>query len=764
MLAAVLFGFAAALAAPWIHRLGRSATGWILAAVPAALFAYFVNLAGPVARGEVIRQSHAWIPSLGVSLSFTADGLSVLFALLISGIGALVVVYAGGYLAGHPQLGRFFAYLLLFMASMLGLVLADNVIALFVFWELTTLSSYLLIGFDHEREGARSAALKSLLVTGIGGLALLAGLILLAQAGGSPELSALAKHGDAIRSHPLYAPILALILAGAFTKSAQVPFHFWLPAAMEAPTPVSAYLHSATMVKAGVYLLARLYPILGGTDPWLFAVTAVGAVTMVVGAWMALRRTDLKLILAYSTVSALGILTLLLGLGTPLAIEAVPAFLLGHALYKGALFLIAGAVDHETGARGVDRLGGLRQAMPLTALAAVGAALSMAGIPPFFGFLGKELLYEAVSESPSPALLTAAAVLASMLFVAIAGVVGLKPFFGKAIGTPKRPHEAPASLWSGPSLLAGAGLLFGLLPGLVEPSLVSPAATAIMGRPVTVPLTLWHGWNPVLALSAITLAGGIGAYAGQEWLGRVAVRFATVSSWGPERWYQIALDGLNGLARAQTRILQNGYLRIYLGTVVATTVIFAGFALVGGSWTAALHDRSELRFYDAVIAGLLLVAGIAAACSPSRLGAVALLGAVGYGVALIFVIFGAPDLAITQFLVESLTVILFVLVFYHLPDFAKLSPAWTRMRDALLAVLAGGVITALVWTATRTQLQPSISTYFNEQAVPRAHGRNIVNVILVDFRALDTLGEITVLGIAALGVFALLKFRKDKAE
>ncbi|MBI2088067.1 MAG: NADH-quinone oxidoreductase subunit L, partial [Deltaproteobacteria bacterium] len=370
MLFAVLSGFAAALLAPWIDRVGRGRTGWIIAVLPATLFAYFATFVASIRNGEVIRQSHAWIPSLGIDLSFTADGLSVLFALLISGIGALVVVYAGGYLAGHPQLGRFFSYLLLFMSAMLGLVLADNVIALFVFWELTTLSSYLLIGFDHEREAARSAALKSLLVTGIGGLALLAGLILLAQAGGSPELSALAKHGDAIRSHPLYAPILALILAGAFTKSAQVPFHFWLPAAMEAPTPVSAYLHSATMVKAGVYLLARLNPVLGGTDPWLFTVTTTGAVTMVVGAWMALQRTDLKLILAYSTVSALGVLTMLLGLGTPLAIKAASVFLLGHALYKGALFLIAGAVDHETGTRSFDRLGGLKKAMPLTALAA----------------------------------------------------------------------------------------------------------------------------------------------------------------------------------------------------------------------------------------------------------------------------------------------------------------------------------------------------------------------------------------------------------
>jgi multicomponent Na+:H+ antiporter subunit A len=764
MLFAILFGFAAALAAPWIHGPGRSATGWILAVVPAVLFAYFAGLAGQVAQGEVIRHSHAWVPSLGISLSFTADGLSLLFALLITGVGALVCIYAGGYLAGHPQLGRFFAYLLLFMASMLGLVLADNVIALFVFWELTTLSSYLLIGFDHERDAARDAALAALLVTGIGGLALLAGLILLGQAGGTLELSALMGRGEVVRAHPLYLPILALVLAGAFTKSAQVPFHFWLPAAMEAPTPVSAYLHSATMVKAGIYLLARLNPVLGGTDPWLFALTTVGAVTMVVGAWIAIQRTDLKLILAYSTVSALGVLTMLLGLGTLLAIKAASVFLLSHALYKGALFLVAGAVDHETGTRHFDRLGGLRKAMPITALAAVVAGLSMAGMPPFFGFLGKELLYEAASESPLSAALTSASLLASMLFVAIAGIAGIKPFFGKERDTPKHPHEAPVSLWLGPSLLAGSGLLLGLLPVLVESRLLAPAATAVFGQPIAVHLALWHGWSPVLALSAITIGGGIAVYAGQAWLARTAARLGKLSVLGPERWYQLALDGLNGLARAQTRILQNGYLRVYLLTVVATTVGLLGAALIGADSWPSLDGGFEIYSYDIVIAALMLVAAVAAACSRSRLGAVALLGAVGYGVALVFIVFGAPDLAMTQFLVESLTVILFVLTLYHLPDFTKLSPATTRLRDAVVAGLAGAVITALVWTATRTQIHPPISPYFGEQAVPAAHGRNIVNVILVDFRALDTLGEITVLGIAALGVFALLKFRKDKSE
>ncbi len=764
VLLAVLSGFCAALLAPWIHRLARPVSGWVIAVLPIGLFFYFVLLAARIAREESIRHSHAWVPSLGINLSFSADGLSILFALLITGIGALVFIYAGGYLNGNAQLGRFYSFLLLFMSSMLGLVLADNVIALFVFWELTTLSSYLLIGFDNDREASRSAALKALLVTGIGGLALLAGLILLAQVGGTVELSSLLASGEMIRSHPFYLPILVLVIAGAFTKSAQVPFHFWLPAAMEAPTPVSAYLHSATMVKAGIYLLARLSPILGGTDPWYLALTTVGALTMVVGAWTALNRQDLKQILAYSTVSALGLLTFLLGLGTLVAIKAAIVFLLGHALYKGSLFLVAGAVDHETGTRDVSRLGGLRRHMPITAAAAALAGLSMAGFPPFFGFLGKELIYETTLGSPNPHFLTSAALLTSILFVAIAGFVGLKPFFGSEVSAPKHPNEAPVTLWLGPNLLAALGLILGVAPGLLDSALLGPAASNVFGRPITVDLAIWHGWTLPLALSALTIVGGIGVYGGQRALRTVGARFATIATWGPERWYQLAIDGLNGLARGQTRVLQHGYLRIYLLIVVTAAIFPSALALLRGNLLPAYSNDIEFTFYDAAIAAVLLIAALAVAVSTSRLSAVVLLGAVGYGVALIFVIFGAPDLAMTQFLVESLTVILFVLTLYHLPEIGRMSPALTRLRDALVAGISGGVITALIWTATRTEIHPTISAYFTEHAVPLGHGRNIVNVILVDFRALDTLGEITVLGIAALGVFALFKFRKDDSE
>lgn len=761
---AVLSGFVMALAAPWLHRIARSTSGWVLALFPLALTVYFAGQAGRVAAGEVLAVSIDWVPSLGIALSFYLDGLSLLFALLISGIGALVVVYAGGYLAGHAHLGRFYAFLLMFLASMLGLVLANNVITLFVFWELTSVSSYLLIGFEHEREAARQAALQALLVTGLGGLALLAGLLLLGQAGGSMELSELLTRGEAIQAHPFYAPILLLILAGAFTKSAQFPFHFWLPSAMEAPTPVSAYLHSATMVKAGIYLLARFNPVLGGTELWFYIVTAAGAATMLIGAYLALQQSDLKRILAYSTMSALGMMVLLLGLGTELAVKAAIVSILVHALYKGALFLVAGAVDHETGTRDVDRLGGLRRAMPITAAAAALAALSMAGLPPLFGFIGKEMVYEAVFEAPTAVvLLTGVVVLSSMFLLAVAGVAGLRPFFGERASTPKHPHEAPLSLWLGPFLLAGLGLFSGLFPGAAG-WLVSPAVAATWGQSTGVELALFHGWSPVLLLSAITVAGGLGLFAGRSACRRAASRLAIGSRWGATRWYELALDGINRLARAQTRFLQSGYLRYYLLTIIATMLGLTAYTLLSRAGLPVPQGSLQVPLYQAVLAGLILLAALAAVSLQSRLGAVAALGVVGYGVALIFVLFGAPDLAMTQFLVETLTVILLVLVLYHLPRFATLSTRRERVRDMAVALLAGGLMTALVLAAAAVQPQLEVSSYMADHSAALAHGRNVVNVILVDFRGLDTFGEITVLAVVGIGVYSLLKLRIRKGD
>ncbi|MBE0569479.1 MAG: putative monovalent cation/H+ antiporter subunit A [Deltaproteobacteria bacterium] len=764
MLFAVLSGFVLAVFAVWIHRLIPRAAAWLLALLPFGLTLYFLGLAGTVAGGETLRSFHPWVPSLGVNLSFTLDGLSLLFALLISGIGALVVVYSGRYLEGHPHAGRFHAYTLMFMASMLGVVLADNLILLFVFWELTSVSSYLLIGFDHEREKARKAALQALLVTGGGGLALLAGFLLLGDIGGSLDISELSARGEALRGSPRYLPILLLVLLGAFTKSAQFPFHFWLPNAMEAPTPASAYLHAATMVKAGIYLLARLSPVLGNDPAWQIPVTAVGVLTMLAGAWLALQQTYLKLLLAYSTMSALGALTMMLGLGNGPAVAAAVVFLPAHALYKGSLFLVAGSVDHVTGERNVTRLSGLGRSMAVTAAAAMGAAASMAGLPPLLGFLAKENLLGAAWAAPAVrAAFLGAVVLAGAAYVAIAGIVGFRPFVGTARAMRTDPHEAPIALWLGPFLLALLGVLGGMLPGAYA-SLLSAAASAILGVKYEVRLALWHGFDPMLILSATAVAGGIGLYAVRGRLVALRARWGHLGAWGPSHWYDVGMKELVLLARRQTRLLQSGYLRTYLTIIVITTLALAGHALVRGGGVRFNAPLSGVRFYELSLAILILVAAAATVHSRSRLAAVATLGVVGYGIALLFILRGAPDLAMTQFIVETVTVVLFVLALHHLPPFSKLSTRGSRARDALVALLAGGLMTAFVLITTGGRHHPSISGYFAEMSVPMAHGRNIVNVILVDFRGLDTLGEITVLAVAGIGAYALLKLQAGRRK
>lgn len=760
MLILVFSGFMAAFIAPWIHRSIPRFSGWFLAGVPLALFCLFAVNNGPVAGGEIIRASLPWAPSLGVTLSLYLDGLSLLFSLLILGTGTLVLIYSSGYLKGHHHLGRFYSFILLFMSSMLGLVLADNILTLFVFWELTSLSSYLLIGFEHGRSAARKGALQALLVTGTGGLALLAGLLLMGMVGGSMELSELLNQGELIRSHQLYLPILLLILAGAFTKSAQFPFHFWLPSAMEAPAPVSAYLHSATMVKAGIYLLARLSPIVGGTDAWFALLVSAGGVTMLAGAILSVLQKDLKLILAYATVSSLGMLTLLLGLHTELGVQAAMVFLLVHALYKGTLFLVAGIVDHSTGTRNVDLLGGLYKGMPVIAAAAVMAALSMGGLPPLFGFVGKELLYEAQLQSPQlPLIIIGAGVTANILIVAAAAMLVIKPFFGPLQHKEQEGHPPGLSLWLGPLLLAVLGLFFGIAPGAVARLIISPAVNAVRGEPVMTELALWHGVNPVFLLGVATVLCGTLVYMGRTLLHRGAIRWKMVGDWGPARWYDLSLEGMLRTADFQTRFLQSGYLRYYLMTVLAAAFMLLIYTLAGKAGITGVTAWPSAYFHEWVIAIMILMAAVVAATSDSRLATVAALGVVGYGVALIYILFGAPDLAMTQFSIETLSIILFVLVLYRLPRFSILSGKVARTRDILVALANGSVMTLLVLTATSEPVHSRISRFFAENALVQAHGHNVVNVILVDFRALDTLGEITVLAVASLGVYALLKGR-----
>ncbi len=763
MLYAILSTFVLAALAPWVHQQAGRHSGWVLALLPAGLFLYFARFLPAINAGEVVVLVTPWMPGLDIQLSFLVDGLSLLFALLISGIGFFIVSYAGRYLEKSRDLGRFYVLILSFMGSMLGLVLADNLVAMFVFWELTSVTSYLLIGYNHEDLKARKAALQGLIVTVAGGLALLAGIVMLAIAGGSYELSEILNSGDAVREHALYLPLLILILLGAFTKSAQVPFHFWLPNAMAAPTPVSAYLHSATMVKAGVYLLARLNPSLGGTEVWFTVLALFGAATMFTGVFLAFRSTGIKSVLAYSTVMALGTLTMLIGIGTETALLAAMAFLLAHSLYKGALFLVAGILDHEAGAKDFLQTGGLRAALPVTSAFAILAALSLGGIVPLFGFVAKELMLESVLGAPGwVPLLALLAIASAILGVAVAAIVGIRPWFGKRVEMPKQPHEAPPALIAGPAVLASLGLIFGLGPGLAEGGILAAAARAVNGgEPVDAYLSLWHGLNWPLAISTVALVLGLLLYRHWDRARAALAWMETAAKYGPERAYDWMMDGVVRVSEWQTRLLQSGYLRYYIMFIILTTAAMVGMtARIHGVSVGPLH-LDDLRFYELTIVSVMVASALFAVLSRSRLAAVAALGSFGFTVALMFVMFSAADVGITQILVETLTVILLVLVLFRLPGFLGLSSRWIKLRDASVALAAGGMITLLLISTHNARGFDSIAWYFIEESVPSGYGRNIVNVILVDFRALDTLGEIFVLALAAVGVYAMIRFRAE---
>ncbi len=759
MLAPILALLLASALAPAAHRVLGKRAGVVLASAPALLFAHFARFLGPAAAGQAVEESWPWVAGMGIRLAFRLDGLSLLFAFLVTGIGAIVIVYGGGYLKGDSRLPRFYSAILFFMAAMLGLVLADDALALFVFWELTSVSSYLLIGFDHEQEKARKSALQALFVTGAGGLALLAGLLLIGQVAGTLQLSALGAQAAAIQGHDVYLPALLLVLLGAFTKSAQFPFHFWLPGAMAAPSPVSAYLHSATMVKAGIYLLARLNPALGGTDAWHYLVILAGTATLVTGAVLAYGQTDLKRLLAFTTVSALGTLTLLVGISTDLSARAAMVFLLVHALYKAALFLGVGAIDHEAGTRDVRLLGGLARLMPLTGIAVIASALSMAGLPPFFGFLAKELFYEAKYEAPQAGdLLVVASFVGSALVAAAAGLVAWRPFFGRVRGAPTHVHEAPPALWLGPVLLAASSVALGLFPELLAVPLVQPAASAVQGEHTEVVLRPWAGVNPAFVQTLLMLALGGVLYAAHD---RMLLRLEPLrrlAAWGPNRVYQAVLAAIVALSKAQTRLLQNGVLGWYLFVTIGTTVALGSYALVTrvGAVDAPLEP---VRPGEALVALAMAAAAVAVVRARSLLVAIAALGVVGYGVAVVFLLFGGPDLALTQFSIETLSVLLFVLVLRRLPPLRTLSPRKERVRDGVLAVAGGAFVTVLVLAATAAPPSTALRDYFAANSLALAYGRNVVNVILVDFRGFDTLGEITVLAVAAIGVVALLRLR-----
>ena len=744
----------------WLGGRGP-ASARLLAIIPAILTAYFVRTLATVADTGPFTVELPWAPNLGLTLAFHFDGLGLLFANLITGIGVVIVLYAISYLEGHPLLGRFLVTLFAFMGSMLGVVLSDNILLLFVFWELTGFTSYFLIAFDHERAEARRSALQALLVTGAGGLALLGAGVGISQITGTTSLSELRLTGFPLVEHPAYAILAGLVLLAAFTKSAQFPFHFWLPNAMEAPTPVSGYLHSATMVKAGLYLVARMTPLLGGTPFWMGLVATAGTLTMVGAAYRSLLETDLKRILAYTTLAALGAIMLMLSAGTAVATAAALVYLVAHAFYKGALFLVAGTVDHGTGTRDIRELSGLRRVLPGAAVAGGLAAFSMAGLPPLFGFIAKEGFYQSLAAfdlAPfGPTVFLALAVGASAMMGAAALIAGVQPFVGK-VTKPSDAHAPPPALWIAPVVLAGIGPVLGIVPAIAETALIQ-AVAPVVGEVAPIGLALWHGLTPALLLSVITVI-----------LTLVIYRFRAVARGGPfvhspgtEELYTGTLAALDALSRRVAPALQSASIRSYVRVIVVTAVGLVGAAFLVSGDLPEIQGGSPIRAHEAIVALLIMLGAISAAVARTAMAAVLSLGAVGYGIGLLYVLFSAPDLAATQFTIETLTVVIFVLVFYQFSGFGDKLTWMHRTRDALIAAAVGTTITFLVLVAAGTGSVSRLADYFVEAAPTLAHGRNVVNVILVDFRAFDTMGEITVLVTVAIGVRALLKIGKERA-
>ncbi len=760
---AVLLPFLGAAGVAWGSRLGRP-TAILLALLVVLMPAILVlSLLDPLVAGETRVESFPWLPEAGLNIAFRLDGLGLLFAGLILGIGALVILYARYYLAAEDNLGRLYAYLLLFMGAMLGVVLSENLIQMLMFWELTSLSSFLLIGYWRQREDARTGARMALAVTGAGGLALLGGVLLLGRMTGSYDLSVILASGDLIRAHPLYVPTLVLILLGIFTKSAQFPFHFWLPHAMAAPTPVSSYLHSATMVKAGVFLLARLFPALAGTWEWNHLVAGFGMLTLLTGAVIALFQHDLKGLLAYSTISHLGLITILFGIGTPLAAVAGIFHIINHATFKAGLFMAAGIIDHETGTRDMRRINGLWKSMPYTGTLAMVAASAMAGVPLFNGFLSKEMFFgEAVGVAGAMALgwlLPVAATLAGAFAVAYSLRFVHDVFFnGEPIDLPKHPHEPPRWMRVPVEILVVICLLVGILPALtVEPILHLAVSAVLQGPPPEHDLAIWHGFSPAVLMSILAMGGGLFIYSLRQpifaWWdrhgGRVDFR----------RSYERLLEVVLTLARGVAAWLDQGSLPHLLRLLVIAALILGLAGWLGSG--SPLTGPASLTTLDVIslITGLVMaVAAIATLIwHRQRYLALVLVGAVGLMVALLFVEFSAPDLALTQLSVEVVTVILLLLALYFLPQTSSAetrSPR--RWGDALIAVLAGLGMSILTW-AILTRPYDSIAGFFLDNSVPGGGGRNVVNVILVDFRGFDTLGEITVLALAGLAIFAMLE-------
>ncbi len=757
----VALPFLGALLPGLMNTAGRAACAGVTFTVTlAALIGLLTNLPAVLA-GEVVTTGFDWIPVLGLNVTLMLDGLGFFFACLILGIGLLIITYARFYLAREDNMGEFFTYLLLFQGAMVGIVLSDNILLLLVFWELTSLSSFLLIGFWKHLPEGRQGALMALTVTGMGGLAMIGGMLILGNIVGSYDLSVILQHRDMIQASPLYLPALLLILLGCFTKSAQFPFHFWLPHAMAAPTPVSAYLHSATMVKAGIFLMARMWPVLSGTPEWFMIVTSAGLITMVLGAVIGLFKHDLKALLAFSTVSHLGLITMLLGTGTAFGAMAAVFHILNHATFKAALFMSAGIIDHETHTRDIRRLGGLRKLMPITFVIATIAALSMAGIPLLNGFLSKEMMLEEAGHTvlfSSPYLVPVLATIGSLFSAAYCFRLISHTFLGPVRDDyPAHPHDPPLGLYGPPALLVVLVVVIGIAPFLVEPFVRTVTAT-VLGDAASLSkahIKIWHGLVPAVFMSIAAVVGGLimlAAFKPALRLWDAAPRPEAKSI------FDAIIFACVGLAQRITHTLHDGAFTRYAAIFGVTVVAYGTFAWHTGTIGAATRTPQVATPVQYASWLMLVTATVGMAfLHRNRLLSLMLIGIVGLIVSVGFVFFSAPDLAMTQLTVEVVTIILLLLALNFLPNRTPVeSSVVRRTRDIAVATVTGIAATVLSYHyLLRDTVAPSISDFHLANSYKGGGGTNVVNVILVDFRGFDTYGEIIVLGIAALLIYAL---------
>ncbi|CAI6305721.1 Na+/H+ antiporter subunit A [Bacillus subtilis] len=784
---AILSPFLFAFIIPFLAKYAKRVhTGWFVLILPVLLFIYFLPMIRMTQSGETLRSVLEWIPSLGINFTVYIDGLGLLFALLITGIGSLVTLYSIFYLSKEKeQLGPFYVYLLMFMGAMLGVVLVDNVMVLYMFWELTSLSSFLLIGYWYKREKSRYGAAKSLLITVSGGLCMLGGFILLYLITDSFSIREMVHQVQLIAGHELFIPAMILILLGAFTKSAQFPFYIWLPDAMEAPTPVSAYLHSATMVKAGIYLIARFSPIFAFSAQWFWIVSLVGLFTMVWGSFHAVKQTDLKSILAFSTVSQLGMIISMLGVSAAalhyghteyytVAAMAAIFHLINHATFKGSLFMAVGIIDHETGTRDIRKLGGLMAIMPITFTISLIGTFSMAGLPPFNGFLSKEMFFTSMlrvthfdlfNVQTWGVLFPLFAWIGSVFTFIYSMKLLFKTFRGnyQPEQLEKPAHEAPVGMLVPPVILVALAVSLFFFPNILSYSLIEPAMNSIYPTLLAghekfhVHISQWHGVTTELLMTAgIVVIGTIGYLSLNKWKGIYKLFPSKLTL---NRLYDKLLTLMEKGSYRITKQYMTGFLRDYLLYIFAGFIILIGgaFAIKGG-FSFKTEGMAKIGVYEIILTLVMISATVATVFARSRLTAIIALGVVGYTLALFFVIFRAPDLALTQLVIETISVALFLLCFYHLPKLRLKTKTRTfRMTNFIISLGVGVIVTLLGIASSSQRTKDSIASFFVKHSHDLGGGDNVVNVILVDFRGFDTMFEITVLTIAALGIYSMIK-------